>query len=697
MVGSRAPKSEIVIANFLRGAGSRRVSGENPALSAPRVDPNGPWRLATVGLGLAYCWLAVQLPMWIFAQGRHDDALFVRLGREISEGRWLGAYDQYTLMKGPGYPLFLAGNAWLGLPISFTHAILHCAAAGAAGWLVAQVGRSRRLGIAAGLCLLLLPVSIAPPLRRLFRDAIYAEQVVMALVLWGAAFCVARSRGARVAAGALAGLWTGWVWLSREEGVWLLPMLVVGVAVATLGQRRKESRWSTIGVVLLAASVAFLAVVGGFRLGNRIQYGKWVGVEIHDRDFRRALATLQGVRVGEPVRFVPVTRAAREAIYAISPAFAALRPHLDPPSGPVWQDGCAFYPETCGEIAGGWFLWALRGASARAGFHSTPATAAAHYRRVAVEVETACAAGTLHCEPRFFSFMPSVSSSQLANFPRRVVAAAGIVALWGREPDAGGASHGSRGEFERMLDFVHHPAHLPLESEASRIWMSGWFHRRGDAWFRAHLERADGVVEQLVVERRPSEGLEAYFRDPRARRQRFRAQGDCDLSCILVVVGDGGAEARIPLSQVAGGGRGVPVGTGAIHFDEMEFESDGRAEQPRTTAMAMFSGLWTVYRWLLAPTLVAGLIAFAAVAVRAARRAGPDPLFGLAVVAWCGVATRIVVVVAIDVSAFPALRLHYLSPATPLALFAAVLSIALARRLFGPARTPASPPGGGSL
>ena len=49
-------------------------------------------------------------------------------------------------------------------------------------------------------------------------------------------------------------------------------------------------------------------------------------------------------------------------------------------------------------------------------------------------------------------------------------------------------------------------------------------------------------------------------------------------------------------------------------------------------------------------------------------------------VAWCGVVTRIALVVAIDLSAFPALLLQYLAPATCLALFAALTSIAAAYR-----------------
>lgn len=38
-----------------------------------------------------------------------DDRLMVRLAESLSAGSWLGAYDRFTLVKGVGFPLLLAG------------------------------------------------------------------------------------------------------------------------------------------------------------------------------------------------------------------------------------------------------------------------------------------------------------------------------------------------------------------------------------------------------------------------------------------------------------------------------------------------------------------------------------------------------------------------------------------------------------
>jgi hypothetical protein len=46
----------------------------------------------------------------------HDDALYVRRAVQMMEGHWVGVLDQYTFMRGPLYPLYLAFVGRSGLP-----------------------------------------------------------------------------------------------------------------------------------------------------------------------------------------------------------------------------------------------------------------------------------------------------------------------------------------------------------------------------------------------------------------------------------------------------------------------------------------------------------------------------------------------------------------------------------------------------
>ena len=55
----------------------------------------------------------------------HDDRLFLNLADQILQGNWLGKYNNLTLAKGCFYPLFIAFNFILGLPLLLTQRILY--------------------------------------------------------------------------------------------------------------------------------------------------------------------------------------------------------------------------------------------------------------------------------------------------------------------------------------------------------------------------------------------------------------------------------------------------------------------------------------------------------------------------------------------------------------------------------------------
>src|SRR5262249_29682919 len=74
-------------------------------------------RFAAPGLILVvYLAAAGAAPVSVRMDQRYDDALFIRLGEAIASGRWLGDYNVLTLVKGPVFPLLLAGASFTGIP-----------------------------------------------------------------------------------------------------------------------------------------------------------------------------------------------------------------------------------------------------------------------------------------------------------------------------------------------------------------------------------------------------------------------------------------------------------------------------------------------------------------------------------------------------------------------------------------------------
>ena len=127
--------------------------------------------------------VSVHTPVTLYPGAPHDDGLYMSLGRYLSEGSWLGPYNEFTLAKGPGYPAFLAVANWLGISVSLAHALFQCFAA---LFFVVVCHRFVKSTLLSGLMLTLLvwqPIPIAVYLRRILREQIYYPQLLLFLGL----------------------------------------------------------------------------------------------------------------------------------------------------------------------------------------------------------------------------------------------------------------------------------------------------------------------------------------------------------------------------------------------------------------------------------------------------------------------------------------------------------------------------------
>ena len=95
-----------------------------PELNERRVSDDKVLFWWIIILILVRFWLVDSMDL-IATRTPHDDYLFIKLAKNILSGQWLGPYDHYTLIKGPGFPLFLAVVHHLGLPLLFAQQLLY--------------------------------------------------------------------------------------------------------------------------------------------------------------------------------------------------------------------------------------------------------------------------------------------------------------------------------------------------------------------------------------------------------------------------------------------------------------------------------------------------------------------------------------------------------------------------------------------
>ena len=354
-------------------------------------------------------WLISEFAIYGETWAGHDDRHFVNQAAYILQGHWLGAYNQLTLIKGPVYPLWLALLDQSHIPLLSGQEVVYILVC--CGFAVSIKNHSGSFIIGA-LCFI-VAVLYLDVIPRVVREGLYVSLSFGIFV--SLAFCHQSLTGRRVhfiLQLSILGILLSLFWLTREEGVWLLPSLLICFAYfiyqiaihIDLSVRERLIRTLLLLLPAIILSVALCSV----KLINGHYYQSYNIVEMNDAAFVGAYGSLSRVIPVKKIPYVPVSRAVRKKIYQVSPHFRLLEHHLEG-SGPWEAISCETYHDLCGEIAGGWFMWALRDAVAAAGFYQNGATAREFYLNLKREIDRACSQKKLSCMAERNTLLPVIA------------------------------------------------------------------------------------------------------------------------------------------------------------------------------------------------------------------------------------------------------------------------------------------------
>jgi hypothetical protein len=382
------------------------------------------WLAALALLTLAKLWLDSALRIKAEPSQAWDDGLYVRLAQSLLSGDWLGPYDQFTLIKSPLYPAWLALVHGLGVPLLLAQSALY------AGVGLVLIRELRRAGMSRIPLLLLYGIYLFNPMVevRVLREGAYTSLLVLLL----AALLRLRrgfGEGTRSAlfGSILLGVTLAAVWLTREEGLLVLPAVGIFYLAFLAGLRSPGA--TPRGIRLLALLVPFLvlgAATQGASLANARRYGVYAITEQNSSAFASAFGSMMRVEQPRPIPYVLVPWTVRIQLYQVSPTLASIQSFLDGNQGALMvRRGWLFSPcrgfIPCPDYAGLWVMWALRQAASDAGHHASGEEAMQFYRRIADEISRACDTHALKCGPPRDSIIPPWRSAYGPDMERILV------------------------------------------------------------------------------------------------------------------------------------------------------------------------------------------------------------------------------------------------------------------------------------
>jgi hypothetical protein len=356
-------------------------------------------------------WLIAGIPKHL-TYGPHDELFFVKAAHYIIHGQWMGPYTQMTLIKVPFYSFFLIYSFLTGLPLFLNETILYVVACIVTFYAFSPLIKNRWFRLLLFITILFAPASLATSVN----VEVYREFVYFSLTLYIVAFSIGlflrldKSIPTLLLWSVGLGLSMGAFMITREEGVWIYPILFLLLVVCIVFIWRKKldhKAWRSF-LILLPILLWYIPIFIVSSL-NYSYYGFWGTSEQLDPDFNRVLNTLGRIKSSTWNPEIQITKEARLKAYEVSPILNDLKDSIEAAviSWQPWDDqSSSMKPEwylqkysNGGSEIGSHFIWLLRDVVYNAGYYATGKYPQEFYKQLANQLEAACNDGRLDCSP----------------------------------------------------------------------------------------------------------------------------------------------------------------------------------------------------------------------------------------------------------------------------------------------------------
>lgn len=369
-------------------------------------------------LSLLRIYITYNRPVSAIGYNINDDQLYISLASHLVKGEWFGLYNYLTLSKNSFYPIFIAVNYFTGLPLLLTQDLLYIFSGIAIIFIMNKFIKKNWFLLFLYSIFIFNPMTFSDFSGRVLREGI--SPALCILVLMGFIYLnliIKLYSKKNLVVAFIVGLFLSAFWLTKEDSVWILPSLFFLNLLCILRYFfvfKKNKRYFIFGIILIPYIVLFFLnnLIAGV---NYLKYKNFVTSELKSRSFVSAYGALSRVKPNQFESYIPVTKSMREEIYKVVPEFYELSFAEESiyPGWSLFNPYCTLDKKYCGEIAGGWYTWALRDVVATKGYYSNAEIANNFYNNLANKINMACDSGKLQCYKKRVTLQPIYKKSQI--------------------------------------------------------------------------------------------------------------------------------------------------------------------------------------------------------------------------------------------------------------------------------------------
>lgn len=625
----------------------------------------------------------------IFALGYagHDDRLFINIANNLLRLHWLGDYNKFTLAKGPGYPIWIAISYLLGVPLLFSQYLLYILAC------IMLIIALKPLFLKNYLWLIIIylvvlfnPSSFSNQIAtRVIREGIYPA-LSLFIIAFSIGILVRRDKTIKNITVWMIGLsiMLSYFWLTREEGVWIMPFLIsILLFTAFKLWREREKQWKLKSVLLIIPFIILFFSILTVSSINYYKYGIFSTVEFNNSYFLEAYGSLTRVKDKEWQQFLPVSREKMSKIYAVSPAFKKLEPFFDGDIGQGWaKTSSVLQLKNPSEIGGGWFMWAFRDAVAAAGYYDNGKDAMNYYKQLSVEIDAACTKKELDCFGKRATMMDPFYKEQIGPiFDSTIKTTEYLISFKGSDISQTVSSIGDKDSLDLFSKMTHEPIYVDSSNE-----IKGWAFSPSEK-IVLEIVNSKGEFENSTVEISDSPDVYTSFLKQKkyfdnAKRARFKISTPCTNNCFLLVTGQDNLNEKIPLDgSVTSADKDGRV---IVYFDDLGIKQNNKhknvMERIDDLKLSILNNIGYLYRFSMFFLMILSLLIFLIATFIQNRK--KNVLYFINLFLLFSIFARIAILSIIDATSFPAINVAYLSPLYPMILIFILFNLFSLKSLF---------------
>ena len=465
--------------------------------------------------------LSMQIPLTAHADWIHDDQLLVEYTQNILSGDWLGDYNNRTLVKGVAFPIFLALCKILFIPYTVGISFLNIISAVVFVFAIRYLVKNKKLLMLFYLLLIYAPISFSQLVsQRVYRMAVIPYAVILVIGCVIGLYLRRKEPVKKILPWSLgAGVSLSFFWFLREDSIWILPMVIVILAVTIIyiiyTEKIHKRTLMKAGVVCLPVIFLGIAYFTICSL-NYNYYGIFTTNDRSGTEFGKMMSNLYRIKDDTAPDGVWVSEKVIDEVMEISPIFKSIESEMKVSLNAWIGDDPKDY------LSGDIIAWAIRDAVDFAGYYSSAEKANKFYEAVNEDIEKAFEAGLLEDDEllHFTSQSEGISVSELPVYLKltlKNMLAAGTYDFTGVSCES--ASTGDIAAIRNIEALTGNQALYPSRRDIN---LEGWiFLLNDDDKLSAEIVDENGVCLEKVNFFESEDVYDSYPQYKNARKARF--------------------------------------------------------------------------------------------------------------------------------------------------------------------------------